>query len=94
MKKVILTISTVALSFCTLTVLNSCGNPGEQPHDEQVEETDVHQHAALFQCPMLCEGDKTYAEAGKCPSCGMDMEEVEEHEHAEEHDHEGEDHQH
>ena len=26
-----------------------------------------------FYCPMHCEGDKTYDEAGDCPVCGMDL---------------------
>nr|WP_294899580.1 heavy metal translocating P-type ATPase [uncultured Pedobacter sp.] len=26
-----------------------------------------------FYCPMNCEGDKTYDEAGNCPVCGMDL---------------------
>ena len=26
-----------------------------------------------YQCPMKCEGDKTYDTPGKCPKCGMDM---------------------
>jgi|JI10StandDraft_1071094.scaffolds.fasta_scaffold11973_4 hypothetical protein len=34
-------------------------------------------HAAAYQCPMKCEGDKTYAEAGRCPVCNMDLKEVE-----------------
>lgn len=29
-----------------------------------------------YACPMQCEGDKTYAEAGKCPVCKMNLEEV------------------
>lgn len=29
-----------------------------------------------YQCPMKCEGEKTYDSAGKCPACGMDMEKV------------------
>ena len=29
-----------------------------------------------YQCPMKCEGEKTYDTAGKCPQCGMDMEKV------------------
>ena len=33
--------------------------------------------AAAYQCPMNCEGDKTYAEAGKCPVCNMDLKAVE-----------------
>lgn len=28
---------------------------------------------ALYQCPMKCEGDKTYAETGSCPICKMDL---------------------
>ena len=29
-----------------------------------------------YACPMKCEGEKTYAEAGKCPVCKMDLQEV------------------
>lgn len=32
--------------------------------------------AKAYACPMKCEGDKTYAEAGKCPKCGMYLKEV------------------
>ena len=31
---------------------------------------------ARYYCPMHCEGEKTYAEAGKCPVCKMDLQEV------------------
>lgn len=27
----------------------------------------------VFYCPMHCEGDKTYPQAGSCPVCGMDL---------------------
>ena len=30
-----------------------------------------------YYCPMKCEGDKMYEEAGSCPKCGMDLKEVE-----------------
>ncbi|GGG57905.1 hypothetical protein GCM10010976_30980 [Bizionia arctica] len=30
-----------------------------------------------FQCPMKCEGEKTYAEAGSCPICNMDLQPIE-----------------
>jgi uncharacterized paraquat-inducible protein A len=26
-----------------------------------------------YQCPMKCEGAKTYAKKGKCPACTMDL---------------------
>ncbi|MGG7660940.1 heavy metal-binding domain-containing protein [Dyadobacter sp. BHUBP1] len=29
-----------------------------------------------YACPMKCEGEKTYAEAGKCPVCKMELKEV------------------
>lgn len=29
-----------------------------------------------YQCPMQCEGDKTYAESGSCPICKMDLKAV------------------
>ncbi len=28
---------------------------------------------AVYQCPMQCEGDKTYSESGTCPVCKMDL---------------------
>lgn len=47
------------------------------------ETTEEHVHAegeehgeAKFACAMKCEGDKTYAEAGQCPKCGMDLAEM------------------
>ena len=40
--------------------------------------------AAVYQCPMKCEGEKTYDAAGKCPKCGMDLKQLENHE---EHEH-------
>ncbi len=33
--------------------------------------------ATEWQCPMKCEGDKTYHEPGKCPVCKMDLKPVE-----------------
>ena len=27
----------------------------------------------VYQCPMKCEGDKTYDKAGKCPTCNMTL---------------------
>jgi len=39
-----------------------------------------------YMCPMKCEGEKAYAEAGNCPKCGMGLKKVEmkndgDHEH-------------
>lgn len=32
--------------------------------------------AKTYQCPMKCEGDKTYSAPGKCPKCNMALKEV------------------
>ncbi|MEO7306841.1 MAG: heavy metal-binding domain-containing protein [Ferruginibacter sp.] len=37
------------------------------------DSTAKHQHTMAYQCPMKCEGDKTYDKAGKCPKCGMSL---------------------
>ncbi len=44
---------------------------------------DKHNHTAnisnksfdtgKYYCPMQCEGDKTYKQAGDCPVCGMHL---------------------
>lgn len=52
---------------------------------EQVKEEDkseAHDHGyelamAAYQCPMKCEGEKTYEEEGSCPVCKMDLKEIE-----------------
>ncbi len=51
----------------------------EEVKAEATEENQSEDVAtATFQCPMKCEGDKTYAEAGACPTCKMDLKKVEE----------------
>jgi hypothetical protein len=55
-------------------IVISCG--GNKQESQQPTETPAQQ-AAVYQCPMKCEGDKTYTEPGKCPKCGMDLKPVE-----------------
>jgi hypothetical protein len=82
MKKVII------LSFMALAGL-SCNSSTETATEESATEMshedmshEGHDHASemaedgTYACPMACEGDKTYAEAGKCPVCKMDLEPV------------------
>ena len=47
--------------------LTACKNDTSKSTDE----------ALVYQCPMKCEGDKTYDEPGTCPVCKMDLKEVE-----------------
>jgi len=45
-----------------------CGGSGHQHH----EESSAHSGKG-FQCPMKCEGDKTYDAPGTCPVCNMHL---------------------
>ena len=50
--------------------------------DEGVEKTKDALAMNDYQCPMKCEGDKVYHEAGKCPKCKMDLKKMDsEHKH-------------
>ncbi|ACT94326.1 heavy metal-binding domain-containing protein [Dyadobacter fermentans] len=56
-------------------LLLSAACTGNKSEKEAATET----HAVSekkYACPMQCEGDKTYAEEGKCPVCKMDLQEV------------------
>ena len=67
MKKLMLGLALIA----AFTVI-SCKN--ENKKVENSEEVAV----AEYQCPMKCEGEKTYTDKDtKCPVCGMGLKEVE-----------------
>jgi len=48
-------------------------------HDKSEEVIDHGYEMAMtaYQCPMKCEGEKTYREEGTCPKCKMDLKEIE-----------------
>ena len=66
MKHLKLAFMAIAAIFCITTV------------NAQIKKTKTvkHQHSMSYQCPMKCEGDKTYAKAGKCPVCNMELKAV------------------
>lgn len=85
MKKI--TIAAV-LVFTAGLFFTSCNETKKEVAEENVEvtkeaaETKEHDHeaemaTATYQCPMKCEADKTYPEAGACPVCKMDLKELE-----------------
>ena len=52
-----------------------CGGNGHghgSAHHHNLENED-HFSAAMYQCPMRCEGEKTYSQPGKCPVCNMKL---------------------
>ncbi len=48
------------------------GNVGDEAPPEP-KKLKVVNGNGTFYCPMHCEGEKTYAKAGDCPVCGMDL---------------------
>lgn len=83
---------TAFLCLSIAVVATSCENAKKETAVEKKEaaEHEGHDHegeahkqgdsdamAAVYQCPMQCEGDKTYDEKGSCPVCKMDIKEIE-----------------
>ena len=65
-----------------LLAFTACGSNDQQEHSAGEHQEHMHsdsastmheEHAAAYHCSMNCEGDKTYAEPGKCPVCNMDL---------------------
>lgn len=57
-----------------ITFLTACSG-NKTSVTETADSTQVAQ-TKQYACPMKCEGDKKYDQAGKCPVCKMDLEEV------------------
>ena len=104
MKSTIKILGFIAVLTGILIYISGCsGNHGENhetSHQEEIHDHDENAellHASVYQCPMKCEGDKTYEKEGTCPKCGMDLEKMEihevEHDHSE-HEHGDEQHEH
>jgi len=80
MKKITAKVFIVLLAWF---ILNSCNNSQTNADNEQ-SKTELNsdtlklkdQTKREYQCPMKCEEDKTYAEAGICPECEMDLAEL------------------
>lgn len=77
MKKIILSLAFAA-------ALSSCNHKSETKSDASPATKDTTTEksatpatgsstAVSYQCPMKCEGEKTYAQMGKCPVCEMDL---------------------
>ncbi|REA58501.1 hypothetical protein DSL64_20660 [Dyadobacter luteus] len=57
-----------------ILLLTACA--GNTEKTEKSETTTEAAHAKAYACPMKCEGDKTYEQAGSCPVCKMELQEV------------------
>lgn len=102
MKKVLLTFALIAsIGISVVSCKSEAKKESEEVNTEVVEEViEVSEDAenldiavVTYQCPMKCEGDKTYEAPGQCPTCEMELKEVEsdtDNDHEEE-DHDAED---
>jgi Heavy metal binding domain/Prokaryotic membrane lipoprotein lipid attachment site len=65
-------------------VVSACGSHSEQKSTVVLADTTKAVAMSGYQCPMKCEGDKTYDKPGECPACGMDMKDIaaKDHDHA------------
>ncbi len=67
-------ISTAALLLTAVMFFASCGSSNSE---SKKDNTATEQTAnAKYQCPMKCEGEKTYDKPGQCPVCNMDLKNV------------------
>jgi rubrerythrin len=67
-KSAFITLAAVAaLSFVT-----SCGSSSEKEEEAEAVTEQVVEDVK-YQCPMKCEGDKTYDAPGNCPVCKMEL---------------------
>lgn len=57
------TLKYIIVVLITMVAFQSC-NSDKKNNQDLVE---------IYQCPMQCEGDKTYDEPGSCPVCKMDL---------------------
>ena len=81
-------IISLLFTLIVLVVVPSCDNKNstQQADPVTIEQTTVDTTnasqpvAVLYQCPMKCEGEKTYDKPGKCPKCSMDLKEKNGHE--------------
>ncbi|MDP2188885.1 MAG: heavy metal-binding domain-containing protein [Sphingobacteriaceae bacterium] len=72
------------LSFIVIMFFASCGN---KTSESKTEKTATEQtENTRYQCPMKCEGEKTYDKPGQCPKCNMDLQKVEEMDEQHNHD--------
>ncbi len=75
MKKSILSLSFAFMAIAGVT-FTACENSPKPAENSEATEATEKMAAAEYQCPMKCEGEKTYAEMGTCPECGMDLKQI------------------
>jgi hypothetical protein len=50
-----------------------CGGNGHGPSQSHGQNNESQLSTGIYQCPMRCEGQKTYPQPGSCPVCNMKL---------------------
>ncbi len=79
MKKSIMILGTIFFLFTGWSLQSNAQETKKEQKKQVVKSCDQKGdvHKVAYQCPMKCEGDKTYDKPGKCPKCGMELKKVE-----------------
>ena len=64
------------LKFLLVAFVALCLTTAVQAQKSKAKTKTKQAVTATYQCPMKCEGEKTYAKAGDCPVCGMHLKAV------------------
>ncbi|AWV98834.1 heavy metal-binding domain-containing protein [Arcticibacterium luteifluviistationis] len=68
--------SKLVLGMLFLGFLGACTSESSDADMSEMSDTSEEVAHVHYACPMECEADKVYEEAGKCPVCKMDLAEV------------------
>ncbi len=60
--------------FMSALLLGTMGAFAQQEQTKTKKEETTKKEE--YQCPMKCEGTKTYTKKGKCPACQMELKQV------------------
>lgn len=59
-----------------LMFLGACNQDTKNSENTSAPDATSSPVAETYQCPMKCQGDTTYTQAGQCPICKMDLEKI------------------
>ncbi len=80
-------IITATLLLTVTMFIASCGSKTSNNTEKEETEPTEQVENVKYQCPMKCEGEKTYDKPGQCPKCNMDLKQVEENLEHSDHNH-------
>ena len=66
-------LKTIALVFVVSVLFTACKKDEKTSTKATTTKVVANQE---YQCPMKCEGEKTYKDKGTCPVCKMDLKKV------------------